>query len=1254
MILMKENLYRLFFNGGKTMNTCQNYNYDTDIEELFFEKVNEIKNKELREKIKISWLNDKGIYTSLTDKIEYEFIHYSLHDDSHSKCILEYIFLLLGEEKIKQFSVGDLWLLLEAAYSHDIGMFVTYDELKEIWQDDKTIKKIIRKVSMNSDKNAIQVFNRLKCCIDEQISDIDNPPLKENHDFIKSHPQWPLEIRKAITLINSEYVRMKHPERSQNKIIDLLEKFEYLNMEKRLYKIVGKIDYLHGQDFSKVKQILECESLGFSTDLIHPRMIALLLRIGDVLDVRNNRFDYWNIKYFGGLPEDSEEHFEKHRSVTEFLINEETVQIHMESDKIKTCVASRAWLDLVEKEMDHYICYWNAFAPDELKGVKLKKVDLLVLYKDQKFILQDFRDNLKADPDKLLRLLTGRNFYGTNLVAFREILQNAIDATKMKIAAELYKDKTYWINKEITDFKSIKPYDIQSQLFENNDITIKVNYAHKNGYNDNKSEHLDENTIVFEIIDKGIGMDKDGLEALFHIGTGWRRRENISELMEVIPGWLVPTGGFGIGILSTFLLSDKVVFETKSLQSPQYQMTVYSPSKGGAVEKVINRNYYSPTGTTVRFEVSTAKVLEELHNNVEVTEDVKKKLENLNILNNMDRIHIVMLLLQSLLQSLFVDYIFPIHIKSDQFQYDKMLKGYKVNEIFKTINGSIFKGKLNFVPEFLQIQDLNCFWDNERNILVRFKAPKDIINNSDKENTKETTNDLELITRIGYKGIIVDNKNIASSITDKNVIKFCNMYFESIDIFERNVDNILEISRNHFAYSYNIENVIRTMLFEYFNKIRTQITKLISLSLDDNSKNIIKLASQKFQIENLALYFNYNVHDINSHWNKIENYFEKDYEYLTIDELLQKKTSEYLNPYIEQINTFLDTLKKKRKLLDGLSKNKSNAEMLINELKEFRQKGKNVVETKNKNNQIEEIINTSNDLLKNLDDIFAKIKSFMDMCVSHNDLFEPKQTYLDDDLNALQDIMSILNDFNISKSFDKIDYVVDRKSLRNKLLYDKIVYCNNFQYAIENISQLIEIDNFKKKMFYFKNEHEILSLDLLTYPHIKYEKLNINHNNKTYYYYKISYNEDIQKKIKPSLVDIIVNDKLYQHGKNYISVGNIDYSGYEVICVKNPLDFDEETQESIKIIYNPFFDGINYGQANIRKIISDFDLNSDIEFNQSYIRRIYDESQYFNHIVDFVYHLNNESSSIEEIKNTYCKLVYEVIEKIKSQTNQDE
>lgn len=1215
------------------MNICQNYNYDTDIEELFFEKVNEIKNKELREKIRIAWLNDKEIYTSLTDKIEYEFIHYSLHDDSHSKCILEYIFLLLGEEKIKKFSVGDLWLLLEAAYSHDIGMFVTYDELKEIWKDDKTIQKIIRKVSRNSDKSAIQVFNRLKCCIDEQISDVDNSSLKENRDFIKCHPQWPLEIRRAITLINSEYVRMKHPKRSQNKIIDLLEKFEYLNMEKRLYKIVGKIDYLHGQDFSKVLQILECESLGFSTDLIHPRMIALLLRIGDVLDVRNNRFDYWNIKYFGGLPDDSEEHFEKHRSVTEFLISEETVQIHMESDKIKTCVTSRAWLDLVEEEMDHFVCYWNAFAPDELKGVKIKKVDLLVLYKNQKFVLQDFRDSLKTDPNKLLRLLTGRNFYGTNLVAFREMLQNAIDATKMKIASELYIDKTYWLNKDVTDLKLIKPNDVQPQLFDNNDITIKVYYAQKKGKDDNKSEHIDENTLVFEIIDQGIGMDEAGLEALFHIGTGWRQRENISELMEAIPGWLVPTGGFGIGILSTFLLSDKVVFETKSLQSPQYQMTVYSPGNGGTVEKIINRNDYYPIGTTVRFEVSTATIIKELHTNAPVDEKLSNRLSNLNVLNKEDKIYIIMVLLKSFLETLFVDYIFPIHIENSQFNYELNLTGNKINETYRYLDESLEKVEENQSNETIVLPKIESFWSDDGNILIRPRIPKKTKKKKDNEKEKKPIEDDELRTRIGYKGIIVDNINIAKSFSNKNIIHFCNSYFESIDIFERNVDNVLEISRNNFTQNYHFEDVICELLRNYFNRVLKQIFNN-KVQLEDNPN--LKEFIQRFQFEDVALFVNYDIHDSDDQWKQIENYFEKNYDYLTIQEFAQKQTTDQLNLKIEYINEFITNFKSKQKLLSDFLKNKSNLQNMSNELRALKQFGK----------KIEIHTDVSDNLMKKINNILSKINSFVDSCDSHSELLVSSAVFQEDSFDILSNITTnLINDFQNLDIFEKINSEFTKESMKNRLLEDKIIYCNDNKYTNENLQELLLIDDFNKKMFYLNNESDILNLDLLTYPYVHYKKVN---NNK-YTYYQITYNKHITDH-NTSLVEEIVTNKLYEHGKSYIPVTNIDCSGYEAICVKNPLNFDKETEDNDKIIYNPFFDGMNYGQANIRKIISDYNLNSDIEFNKSYIRRIYDESQYFNRIVDFVYHLNNESSSIEEIKDIYCLLVYEVIETIKSQT----
>ena len=43
--------------------------------------------------------------------------------------------LVIGDERIVKLSRGDLWLLLECAYSHDIGMAVTGSELYELWRN---------------------------------------------------------------------------------------------------------------------------------------------------------------------------------------------------------------------------------------------------------------------------------------------------------------------------------------------------------------------------------------------------------------------------------------------------------------------------------------------------------------------------------------------------------------------------------------------------------------------------------------------------------------------------------------------------------------------------------------------------------------------------------------------------------------------------------------------------------------------------------------------------------------------------------------------------------------------------------------------------------------------------------------------------------------------------------------------------------------------------------------------------------------
>jgi hypothetical protein len=56
------------------------------------------------------------------------FPHYSRHDESHSKQILVNIERLLGDN-IRLLTATDTWLILEAAYWHDIGMVVPQQDV---------------------------------------------------------------------------------------------------------------------------------------------------------------------------------------------------------------------------------------------------------------------------------------------------------------------------------------------------------------------------------------------------------------------------------------------------------------------------------------------------------------------------------------------------------------------------------------------------------------------------------------------------------------------------------------------------------------------------------------------------------------------------------------------------------------------------------------------------------------------------------------------------------------------------------------------------------------------------------------------------------------------------------------------------------------------------------------------------------------------------------------------------------------------
>ena len=77
------------------------------------------------------WRFDKELISKALQNISSLFPHYSRHDASHSKQIIVNIERMLGE-RILHLTATDMWLILESAYSHDIGMVITHKQIQDI------------------------------------------------------------------------------------------------------------------------------------------------------------------------------------------------------------------------------------------------------------------------------------------------------------------------------------------------------------------------------------------------------------------------------------------------------------------------------------------------------------------------------------------------------------------------------------------------------------------------------------------------------------------------------------------------------------------------------------------------------------------------------------------------------------------------------------------------------------------------------------------------------------------------------------------------------------------------------------------------------------------------------------------------------------------------------------------------------------------------------------------------------------------
>lgn len=1173
------------------MEECVVTEYDTYIEYKFFQKLDTcIKNKKNRERIRTAWENDKALYTDLIKTIEFEFMHYSLHDASHSINILQCIYMLLGRRKIDKLSVGDLWLILETSYSHDIGMATCYNELKEFWTDTEKVEELVTKISYTSDADVIDMYRKIKDHLDSEDIDL------KTINILKEHSEWPLEIRKAVTYINSEYIRAQHAKRSQIKIEKMLDEVSRLKIEERLYKIVGKIDYLHGADFKEIFQLLKTQDIGFETDKIHPRFVAQLLRLGDCLDIRNNRFDYGNINYQGGLTGVSNLHYEKHKNVSHFMIDEFKVQIYIDSDDIAVCQNAREWFDIINDQIELLMKHWNSFAPKCIGSLKLSNIDLQVRFKNKMFDYDNMDSDLRANPNKIIELLIGGNLYNTKLISIREYIQNSLDATKIRIADELKRDNVFKQNIKPTRLCDVIPSDIPRKYFENYPIEISIDFC-----------DITNSILEIKITDNGVGMDKEGVRALYNIGTGWKDRDSIKKLLLEMPEWLVPTGGFGIGLLSGFLLTNQINIKTKSIKDSRYNLMIDYATNNIQSTQTVDENYYGPIGTTISMKLPFENFYHAMMQWLMETKSILiDRIKNYNILNNNELLRFAFETMYHFVDSYIVDTVIPIYISTPSLQVRQPIKG---NKIYMPNNFLSSKDKENGDNK-LQ------FWSKELNVFV------DV-------NLEETSDSL---FKVGYRGIDVDF--FKNSNEYNRLYGVCKSCFKSIDLFEKDVKDTLMINRDNFKNNTNFKELLKKILKKYLDFIVKNIGDLENFS----EINVLKMHLQK-----IVLYFykdksiiNENVLDL------LPNDCYIGYpSFLCRFDLIQKM--------IKMLNEINEIQKDVISIYMGHNTPDSKKQIIkcCEKIDEFNKNRRNIEFIKDFEN---DHLNQAQEHIKKFCTIAEEITAAKIGKFRESILIEDKEVKNAD----YDECLGIIRKLFEMKKFDldlKNNEIIDRTSFIKELLESGYLYCVNGK---ENLQHLTQDDRVKHKKIVLydkdgldefineiKNYVEFDNEDSTTNNDVIFIKVNNGKSKDTNSI--VDQFKEIYGKVQSSLTD----NRSEERKRFSIDVTdfNSEQKEYYKSIILRGLHFNIHMQ-----IINPFCLGQKLGRNEVFLDNIFYDLYmQDSQSNQlsdeqigNKIAEVYKNSSEFNNLINFVYSMQNQKYTKDVIKNIYLELIKDV------------
>ena len=495
-------------------------------------------------------------------------LDFTLHDAGHAFRVAERIEQLLIDSTRKNLSDYELALLLLAAYGHDVGMT----------PERKKVQDHHRFLFGHSDGLTAEEQQQFQRFIDDYADQPVTLPLSTSLPHLNLADE-----------LTAYYVRDRHNQWSGDWLREHMTGGTFGHLPDVTTHLIRLCQSHHwGFDRLERPEFAPFLSTGPQPQLIHLRYLACILRLADILE---------------NDPERTPDVLFRHRSIHErqkslvhwqkdhaLSIDIQAGHIHLQARPHNARVhkALEQLADWIDHEL-HGIAAFGESLPDHRKvgnetirrqwhlAPALKR-DIRPADGAYEYVEGAFRPNTA----RLLQLLSNEQLYGKPIVAVRELLQNAFDAVREKIARKR-------LEPHIQD-----PADRKWEhlLGEQEQVTLTLRPGEAPG-----QWHL-----VCE--DTGVGLTKALITGHLLV-SGQSRRHAILELerrcaeKEFVLG---RTGQFGIGVLSYFMLAQDVQLTTTRYQgcgdgdAAHWQFSTQGVGSFGELKKLPSTPF--PTGGT--------------------------------------------------------------------------------------------------------------------------------------------------------------------------------------------------------------------------------------------------------------------------------------------------------------------------------------------------------------------------------------------------------------------------------------------------------------------------------------------------------------------------------------------------------------------------------------------------------------------------------------------------------------------------------